>query len=209
MSVPEEGKEIGTVYGNALGLKHSQLRRLEKLYQRRVSRDLIISPELSRQITELSNEIHRQVGVLLDRKGHVVHVVVGDAHEIVLPDLKGVRQSGSRFCGLRCIHTHLGSDPLSRDDLTDLALLRLDLMASIEVLPSGLPGKVHAAHLMPHDHGVTGSGNGSGPNWNLMSARSPHELDVNFDLLIASLEEELARRRKPAHRDDRRERAIL
>ena len=38
-----------------------------------------------------------------------------------------------RLLGLRCIHTHLGKETLTRDDLTDLALLRLDMMAAVTV----------------------------------------------------------------------------
>jgi GTP-binding protein HflX len=36
-----------------------------------------------------------------------------------------------RFRGLRLVHTHLRGEPLTRDDLTDLALLRLDLVAAV------------------------------------------------------------------------------
>jgi len=60
------------------------------------------------------------------------------------------RAGRERFRGLRCLHTHLRGEELTQDDLTDLALLRLDLMASIDVeKDTGLPGLVRAAHLMP------------------------------------------------------------
>ena len=39
-----------------------------------------------------------------------------------------------RFRGLRLVHTHLRNEPLTRDDLVDLALLRLDLVAAIGML---------------------------------------------------------------------------
>ncbi len=54
-----------------------------------------------------------------------------------------------RFRGLRCLHTHLAGEGLTQDDLTDLALLRLDLMAAIDVQSDGMPGLVRAAHLLP------------------------------------------------------------
>jgi hypothetical protein len=67
-----------------------------------------------------------------------------------LPDFKRVRVASGRFRGLRCIHTHLRGEQLTQDDLTDLALLRLDLMAAIDVdEQSGLPGVVRSAHLLP------------------------------------------------------------
>ena len=48
------------------------------------------------------------------------------------------------------MHTHLRGEELTQDDLTDLAMLRLDLMAAIDVDPeTGLPGLVRSAHLLP------------------------------------------------------------
>ena len=76
--------------------------------------------------------------------------MVGDNRRIELPDFKRVRVASDRFRGLRCVHTHLRGEQLTQDDLTDLALLRLDLMVAIDVDPdNGLPGLVRAAHLLP------------------------------------------------------------
>ena len=93
--------------GNTLGLKPNQLRRIEKLYTRRISPDSIVTPEFARHLTELSHETRRQIGVLIDRKGHVQYVMVGDNRRIELPDFKRVRVATGRFRGLRCVHTHL------------------------------------------------------------------------------------------------------
>ncbi len=49
--------------------------------------------------------------------------------------------AAGRFRGLRLVHTHLRNEPLTRDDLIDLALLRLDLVAAIGVTPDGRPGR--------------------------------------------------------------------
>src|SRR6266496_3182100 len=139
-----------SLHGNTHGLKPNQLRRIERLYQRRIPPHEIVTPEFARQISELSFETNRQIGALIDRKGYVEYVVVGDARRIELPDLKRTRVAADRFRGLRCIHTHLRGEELTQDDLTDLALLRLDLMAAIEVDgKTGLPGLVRAAHLLP------------------------------------------------------------
>ncbi|MBI3949665.1 MAG: GTPase HflX [Acidobacteria bacterium] len=201
---------IGTIYGNTQGLKHNQLRRLQKFYQRRIPSHLIITPEVARQLTELSKEVNRQIGLLIDRKGRVEYVVVGDAHQIVLPDLRRGRTAGGRFRGLRCVHTHLSGENLTRDDLTDLALLRLDLMASIDVAPSGLPEYVRSAHLMPvKPNGESGEDDAEIQTWVFLEPAHPSQLDVNFLSLIESLEEEFARNRQPAYAQDRRDRAIL
>src|SRR5258708_15255723 len=139
-----------SLHGNTEGLKPSQLRRIEKHYQRRIPPSQIVTPEFARQLSELSHETRRQIGALIDRQGHVQFVIVGDARRIELPDFKRIRVAGDRFRGLRCVHTHLRGEDLTRDDLTDLALLRLDLMAAIDVdEQTGLPGAVRVAHLLP------------------------------------------------------------
>src|SRR5688500_19847065 len=99
---------------------------------------------------ELSNVTGRQIGVLLDRKGHVEYVMVGTAKQLEMPDFGRTRAATDRFRGLRCVHTHLLGEKLTQDDLTDLALLRLDLMSIIQVeRSSGLPAMVYSAHLLP------------------------------------------------------------
>jgi GTP-binding protein HflX len=196
-------------------LKPNQLRRLEKMHQRRIPPKEIVTPEFARQLTEISHELGRQVGVLVDRKGHIESVIVGDATRIVLPAQDRSRLGHSRFNGLRCLHTHLrGEDGLTRDDLTDLALLRLDLMVAIDVDPkSGLPGLVRAAHLMPAAARKNGAMNGEhhseSQTYRFLDPRLPGQFDINFLELIESLETEMARNRGARKASDTRDRAIL
>lgn len=214
-----EGIAISNIEGNLQGLKPNQIRRLEKLYQRRIPPRDIVTQEFARQLSEASHEIHRQVGVLVNRNGYVEHVVVGNARSIVLPDLKRVRMGAERFRGLRCIHTHLAGEGLTQDDLTDLALLRLDLMAAIDVRSDGMPGLVRAAHLSPADgHESQRSSSEldeamnteeSSAMWVFLEPEVPSQLDTDFLELIESLEEELARARRVRNPRDHRDRAIL
>ena len=214
-----EERLISTVEGNVQGLKTNQVQRLEKLYKRRIAPREIISQEFARQLTELSHEINRQVGVLVNRKGYVEYVVVGNARSIVLPDLKRVRVGEGRFRGLRCLHTHLAGEGLTQDDLTDLALLRLDLMAAVDVRSDGLPGLVYAAHLLPAEAAAAIEASGEGDDetpeaearnvWGLLDPRVPSQMETDFLDLIASLEEEIARARHVRSPRDQRERAIL
>jgi GTPase len=182
------------------------------MYQRRIPPGQIVTPEFARQLTEISHEIGRQVGVLIDRKGHVTDVVVGDATKIVLPAQDRSRLGHSRFNGLRCLHTHIrGEKGLTHDDLTDLALLRLDLMAAIDVDPgTGLPGVVRAAHLLPAKaHRLNGDENGEAEAFRFLDPQLPSHLDIDFIELITSLEEEMARNRGARRASDNRDRAIL
>jgi GTP-binding protein HflX len=113
-----------------------------------------VTHELARELAGISRDIRRQVGVLVDRRGSVSHVMVGDSHSIELPDWGRLRAGRGRLRGLRCIHTHLGKEQLSRDDLTDLALLRLDAMVSLAVDEDGHPGLAHIAALCPPSRGL-------------------------------------------------------
>src|SRR5437763_6381416 len=186
------------LHGNTHGLKPNQLRRIEKLYQRRVSPDQIVTPEFARQLSELSHETRRQIGALIGRKGYVEYVTVGDARGIELPDFKRVRVASDRFRGLRCVHTHLRGEELTRDDLTDLALLRLDLMAAIEVdARTGLPGLVRAAHLLPSSAAELNT-NGQAKHFEFLDPVAPSRLDVDFLSLMEALESEMARNRRVA-----------
>ncbi|HYS81789.1 MAG TPA: GTPase HflX [Anaeromyxobacteraceae bacterium] len=188
------------VFGNTLGLKPSQLHALRRTYRRRVDAEDVVSPELARHLTEVSLETGRQIGVLLDRKGDVDAVIVGDARKLELPDVGRARAGTHRLRGLRLVHTHLHGEPLSRDDHTDLALLRLDLVAAVEVLAGGLPGKIHYAHLLPE--------NAAGAMWKDEVASSVFELGYDAVAGPLALEDEFARA-SALRKTGQRERALL
>ncbi len=162
---------------------------------------MLISPELARSLTELSLETQRQLGLLIDRRGRVREVVVGDARSVFLPDLSDYRRGFDRLCGLRLVHTHLKGEPLNEDDFTDLSLLRLDAVTAIGVQEDGLPGNVFTAHLLP-------AANGS-RSWEALPPLQVHELEDDFLELVTSLEDEFSRVRAPRPAGDLRDRVIL
>jgi GTPase len=189
------------IFGNTSGLKSSEQQKLQNTYRRRVSPQEIVSPELARHLTELSRETHRQVGVLINRKGEIEHVLVGDAHQLELPDIGRARAGQVRLRGLRLVHTHLKSEPLTKDDLTDLALLRLDLVAAIGVGAEGLPGVLHYAHLVP-------AADDSAALWRTETLPSVHGEQPEVLSTLNALEAEL-NRTAAARKVSGRERAIL
>ncbi len=188
------------IYGNTLGLKASEQQRLRNTFRRRVAPYEIVSPELARHLTELSSETNRQVGVLINRKGEIEHVVVGNAHKLELPDIGRARAGQVRLRGLRLVHTHLKSEPLTKDDLTDLALLRLDMVAAVGVGQEGLPGVLHYAHLVPE--------NGQGEFWRVATLPSVHNGQPDLVATLVALEEEF-NRKAAARAVGGREKAIL
>ena len=195
-------RKIQKIFGNTLGLKPSQAKKILALYHRRIPPQRVITPELARTLTELSRDTSRQLALLIDRGGNVRYVVVGGPSGIWIPDLSDFRLgSGPRLRGLRCVHTHLKGEPLNQDDLTDLALLRLDLMAAIGVLESGLPGDIFLANLIPL--------NEKGENWRCWEPLPMASLDVNALEVVQALEEEFGRTQRGREAGDRRDRAIL
>ncbi|MBI1318199.1 MAG: GTPase HflX [Candidatus Hydrogenedens sp.] len=187
------------VSGNTKGLKPSQLKALEKLSERRPNPDYLVTPEQARALTEASLDIQRQIGLLIDRRGRVTNVVVGDAKQVFLPEFP--RRGLDRLSGLRLVHTHLIDPKLNDDDLTDLALLRLDCIAAIWVEDNGLPGPVQMAHLLPANEG--------GEPWRVLEPVSVHDLEPDMLELLESLDEEFERMRAPRRAGDTRDRAIL
>ncbi|HQZ97057.1 MAG TPA: GTPase HflX [Pyrinomonadaceae bacterium] len=161
-------------------------------------------------MSEISHETGRQIGVLINRKGQIDYVMVGTAKSIELPDFGRARVSEDRFRGLRCVHTHLSGEKLTQDDLTDLALLRLDLMSAIQVdRKDGLPGMVYSAHLVPTNAESLEAEAQSLP-YEFLEPNIPSQLDTDFTSLINSLEDEMARIRLTGrNRQTGRDRAIL
>ena len=192
--------------GNVQGLSPAQKKMLDRIYRRRVDPSLVVSAELASFLCECSREIDRQVGILVDRKGNIDYVIVGDDHKLYLPDL-GPRRAGiGRFRGVRLVHTHLRGEPLTRDDYIDLAKLRLDLVAAIMMRPDGTLGPVSLAHLLPP--------NPENQQWRTLEPIPVHALQRNEqpDVLemIGALEEEFAQKAAAARIvDDGRDRAVL
>jgi len=160
----------------------------------------VLTLELARQLCEISRETNRQVGVLISRRGDIHYVVVGDHRQIVIPSLDEFRSGESRLKGLRLVHTHLNGEALTRDDLTDLALLRLDYISAVTVEENGLPGRVYSAHLIPE--------NPDGRYWLQTEPLHPARMDLDFAGFIRDLEDQIARTQR-TRRVASRERAIL
>ncbi len=143
--------------------------------------------------------------MLLDRRGLVQHVMVGDAHSIALPDWGRLRAGRGRLRGLRCVHTHLRDEGLTRDDRTDLLLLRLDAMVTVGVDGDGLPALAHTAALTPAGDHAPGDRNACIEH---LDPQPPAQLAFDFQAWIRDREAALARD-TGGQRIGGRDRAIL
>ena len=145
----------------------------------------VVSAELARSCTELSHEIRREIGVLINRRGAVEYVCVGQGRDMSLPDLSRFRSGPRSLRGLRLVRTHLQNDPLTQQDLTTLALLRLDLVAAVGVGAAGLPADISVAHIVPP--------NPQGRLYSVLPSKPFHAWDMDCLSLIESIESELSR----------------
>jgi GTP-binding protein HflX len=149
----------------------------------------------------VSLETGRQVGVLVHRSGQVDSVIVGDASKLMLPDVGRLRAAEGRFRGLRLVHTHLRSEPLTRDDLVDLVRLRLDLVAAIQLTAAGEPRAICWAHNVP-------AGDGAAP-YREVGPLPIGQAHADVGRLMAGLEAEFARRARAREVKAKDGRAIL
>jgi GTPase len=190
------------ILGNTTGLSPSALRLLRLVYRRRVPLDCIATPELVRSLADASRESKRQVGALVHRSGDVDAVMVGDATSVFLPDVGRLRAAQGRFRALRLVHTHLHHEPLTRDDLTDLTRLRLDLVAAVLLSPDGEPRSLTWAYNVP-------SRNPTDSPYRIEEPVPWGTTQPDFGALIASLEDEFARQVRTREIRARDGRAIL
>ena len=175
------------LFGNVQGLGHLQKRRLLNLYRRKVEADRVVSLDRARNMMEISREISRQVGLIVNRRGVVEYVIVGDRERIHIPALSSERVGRARFRGLRFIHTHLKGELLAKEDLVDLALLQLDLVACILERPGEPVELIQLAYLIPS--------NKKGQVWDFIGPVPVDELDINLTGFINELEGEFVKER--------------
>jgi GTP-binding protein HflX len=136
---------------------------------------------------EISRLISRQVGLLINRRGLVEYVVVGERGGIRLPQLRTERVGRARFRGVRLIHTHLDGELLSKEDLSDLAMLQLDLVAAVTARRGETTEMIHIGHLIPE--------NKSGQAWAFIGPIPMQELDIDFTEFVTELENEFVKAR--------------
>ncbi len=182
-------------------MKKQQMKALERLGGKRVQRDNIINPEMARTLCRLSQELNRQIGLLIHRSGKVESIIVGNFSQIVIPQLGHLRSSGGRLKGVRLIHTHLAGEGISDEDLMDLLFLRLDLLSVLKITPDGLPERIYTAHLLPAEK--------DGRNWTFLEPVHPANQTDSAEELILALEREFASHVRTRKVDQKQDRAIL
>lgn len=176
------------IFGNTQGLNSREVEALKGLGLQKCAPNLLVSRELAHRMTSLSDMLHRKVGVLMGRNGHVECVILGDAERAYLPDIGRSRAGIGRLRGIRLVVTSIETaktqtkEILTMDELTDLAKLRLDFAVAVEANIVGAPGRSEYAHLTPSLKGVSIARN---------FVEAFEELPTNADEILKAVETEL------------------
>ena len=144
------------VHGNIQGIRESQLRELEALYDCPFEPNEFAPRDLLLELARHSCALNREIAVYVSRDGDVLDVTVGVNDSAPLQDVR-LRRNSKRLSFVRCIHTHpSGSPQLSRADLSALRSLMLDSMCAVGLDDAGKITGVSAAFLTEKEQGVPG-----------------------------------------------------
>ncbi len=157
--------------------------------------------DVGRECAELTFETRRQLGLMIDRRGQIDSVIIGNDHELVIPYLSRTRSGLRLLRGVRLVHTHLNNQPLTQDDLTDLALLRLDLIMAIGVGKTGGLQDVYVAYNAPSS--------AQGHAYVQLPPCSFHSFHMNCQEFVQALEQDILKGCHGAREDRREGRALL
>lgn len=138
--------DLININGNIQSIKDRLLNELEELFDKKYGSRELVPVELAETIARISHEINREISVLINRRGIVVDISIGDSGTVSLPQLDS-RRGKTRLSAIRCIHTHPGgSGMLSQVDISTLQKLRLDVMLAMGI-SEGQPGEIYAGCL--------------------------------------------------------------
>lgn len=160
----------------------------------------MIRPELAKAMCSISLDINRQVGVLADRRGVVEFVIVGDTRGLFIPSLSRFRLVPGTLRGIRLLHTHLFRENITDDDITDLALLRLDSITAVYYDSEGNPNGMKTAHLLPPD---------SDKLYDFSPDTDVYRQNTDYEHFIKELEDEISSKTKKLHHVSDKPHAIL
>ena len=209
----------------AKGLKKSEIKQLNRLLQERIPMDKVVTIDFADSAAELSHAIGLPISAVVNRRGHIVNLTVGEPCDVNMPELRGVRVGPGRLCGHRIIYTQLVKRPsvvvagapegdISMENLQVLARNRLDLLAQIKVDPAGTFSRsrgeqlkfadaVNIAYLMP-------GRDSEGKLWKVLAPSTVrYAQEDSFEELMYSLEAEFSKQAPGLQVAEGEERAIL
>lgn len=180
------GVNIPKIHGKTSGLNKSEISNLERLYRRKIPPKEIITLELGRTMARITADLKKGVCVLIDRKGKVRAVYLGEAHEFPFDELLGrSREAKFRLRGYRLVQTRFKNGGFHDIDLSTLLNERLDMLGLLEVRGNGTPGEFSLAYILPD--------NPQNRKWEIEEYSNLGRVKTYCDDLIHDVESELER----------------
>ena len=119
----------------------------------------MVTPEFAQSLAAISTEINQPVCTYINRRGQVIRVGIGNAHQTQIPPLELPRYGAKRLSGIRCIATKLQAESPKEASLTAMVCQRLDALVELTLTGAGklkrgggVTGYVqetYLAHLVP------------------------------------------------------------
>lgn len=117
--------------------------KIESFKDLTFDKSLFIDENILEDMCDVSSKIGYEIALLIDRKGHVIDVAVGDKSSCAL----SIERSERKLNGLRLIHTHpSGNATLSAMDISCLKNNNLDCIASVTI-KEGRPYDMQVAYI--------------------------------------------------------------
>lgn len=143
------------MHGEYRFLKADEKKKLEGLHGKKIKGDAIASADILKPLAEMSAAHKVKIGLLIDRRGKIEWVAMGDAHKLYLPDIGRARGAQHRLRGLRLVvitpaSAHIIHE-MHQEFIIDLEKLRLDLVLQVEAKPDGTLGRAILAVLDPRN----------------------------------------------------------
>lgn len=170
-----------------------------------------MTPEFAQRLAAISTEIDQPVCTYINRRGQAIRVGVGTPRQTQIPPLELPRYGGGRLSGIRCIATHLKTEPPNEAALTAMAIQRLDALVWLTLTGEGFQRRgggaagyikeTYLAHLIPQPSretlGELSQTNSPVPIANFCSVSTPLSLETlagqDFLNLVDNLEAEFER----------------
>ncbi|BAY78122.1 GTP-binding protein HSR1-related protein [Nostoc linckia NIES-25] len=124
------------IYGNIQGIKASQIKQLQRLYEQRQPGDRLITPEFAQALAKISTDIHHPICCYINRRGEVIRIAVGTPNQTQIPPEELPRRSAERLSGIRCVATQFKSESPDEAALIAMARQRLDALVMLSVINS-------------------------------------------------------------------------
>lgn len=135
------------IFGNTQGIRGTQLKQLEQLYDQRQPSDRFVTVQFARTLAALSHTIRHPICVYLNRRGQVIRVGIGTPLQTQLAASDLPRQSLDRFSGVRCVSVQ--SEAPSAANLVAMVRQRLDALITIVPATDTSKETIYLAHIVP------------------------------------------------------------